>query len=98
MIDVTNERLIPLSAVPDLPFLAGCRPSYRTVRRWAGVGLKGHRLDIVQRGGIRRTSAEAVQRFFGRLATPATSPRPPTPRQQQKAQARAKATLDRLGI
>jgi hypothetical protein len=39
-----------------------------TVHRWASRGIKGVRLESIVVGGTRCTSAEALQRFFTRLA------------------------------
>lgn len=98
MIDITSEELIPLSEVPTLPALARRKPDQRTIRRWATVGLKGQKLETIQRAGVRCTTVLALMRFFEQLGKPAAPPRPPTTKQAAKAQERARNILKKLGV
>lgn len=65
-----SENLITLSeAAALLPRRRRGRPTHpSTLFRWAGQGLRGVRLEIVQVGGTRCTSREALARFFSRLS------------------------------
>jgi hypothetical protein len=38
-----------------------------TIYRWYAYGVKGVHLETALRGGVRVTSEEALQRFFGKL-------------------------------
>lgn len=68
MIDFDRERLLSLDEVGDrFPGVNRRRLSYETVRRWATVGLRGHKLATVKVGGRRMTSLESVKRFFAQL-------------------------------
>lgn len=80
-INITHERLIPLSQVPELPWLQDLcqqktgkrhrRLHVATVFRWAAKGVRGHRLEYLQLGGTRVTTEAALLQFFDRL-TPKT--------------------------
>lgn len=103
MIDCATEKLIRLDEVPTLDFMPRRRgtgkPTHeRTVRRWVEVGLKGVKLETLYVGGIRHTSAEAVQRFFERLSLPGAAPATLTTAQLRKTNEHAHAMLRRLGI
>jgi hypothetical protein len=76
-IDIGRERLIRLSAVRDhLPPNPRGQKQHRSAAfRWAGQGLRGHRLEFIQLGGVRYTSTEALQRFFDRLTAAGANPR-----------------------
>jgi hypothetical protein len=64
MIDLMNERLLPLG---ELSRAVPSRPVRSTVRRWAGEGIDGVVLETVRLGGRRYTSHEALARFLHRL-------------------------------
>jgi hypothetical protein len=64
MIDVTRERLLRLTHLPEA---VPTRPARSTARRWAREGVKGVVLETVRLGGRRFTSHEALARFFARL-------------------------------
>lgn len=70
-----GEELVPLSQatkwVPARRGAARTHPS--TLFRWATEGLHGVRLEVLQVGGSRCTSREALHRFFKRL-TEMTAP------------------------
>jgi hypothetical protein len=70
MIDFRKEKVFPLKEAPKK---IGTNPHLCTVHRWAGRGIRGIPLETVKMGGIRCTSAEALQRFFA--ATTAASAR-----------------------
>ena len=67
MIQIQNESLIAFS---DLPRWCeeniGRRISPSTLHRWRLKGCRGIKLETLLIGGIRTTSAEALQRFFDR--------------------------------
>jgi len=70
-INIRDEELVRLNDVPKLRNLPAGRSSGRihisTVYRWASRGLRGVRLEILQVGGSKCTSIEALQRFFENL-------------------------------
>lgn len=66
-IDLTCEAGIPLNRVPDLPWIRGRgdrRLHAATVHYWCAKGIRGRRLEFVQRGGTRVTTEAALLRFF----------------------------------
>jgi hypothetical protein len=70
MIDFTRETTFPLSqASRKVPRRgSGKRLHTATFYRWAAVGCRGVKLETLQIGGTKCTSAEALQRFFERLS------------------------------
>ncbi|GMV25117.1 MAG: hypothetical protein AMXMBFR58_11480 [Phycisphaerae bacterium] len=64
-----TEELRPLAlAVEWLPTRRRGKPAHAaTLFRWAAKGLNGIKLEVVQVGGTKCTSKEALQRFFRRL-------------------------------
>lgn len=98
MIDPKAEKLIHLSDVPSLDEVP--RRKERSVHRttvyaWANRGVRGVKLEIVQRGGQKFTSVEAVLRFFERIAEPRL---PRTAGEAKRATAHADAFLDSEGF
>ena len=73
-IDLSNDELVPLSQVPDLPCVPRRRkgrPLHRaTVYRWSNTGVKGVVLETVQFAGTRCTTLRALREFVGRLSKP----------------------------
>jgi hypothetical protein len=73
-IDLTKEKTLPLSDVPNLPCIPRRRKGRKlhksTVMRWVNPGLRGVRLEVIRVGGALCTSVAALQRFFERLAQP----------------------------
>jgi len=71
MIDFREERIFPLGQAPrEAPPRRPGKPLHKsTFHRWATIGCKGVRLETLQVGGTRCTSAEALQRFFDRLSS-----------------------------
>lgn len=62
-----REQLYPLAVAVQKA--VGNRPCDKTVRRWCDKGLRGgKRLESVRVGQIRKTSVEAVVRFFESLS------------------------------
>lgn len=102
MIDAETESLIPLAEVPNLPLMPGGRGGKRickrTISRWATIGLKGVKLEVVIVGEKRCTTASALLAFFESVQAAAGSNRPSTPKQQAVSQKRAYAILERYGI
>jgi hypothetical protein len=110
MIDIQSEKTLSLTQAAKLDFLPqrreGKRPNASTLWRWALHGIKGIRLETVMAGGVRVTSAEAIQRFFERLTGLAesgrasvSSPEPPRlPAHRRKQIAAAEKKLAAAGI
>lgn len=108
MIDVECERLLTFAeASKSLPG----RPSIRTFYRWRDHGAKGRKLECVTIGGKVFTSHEALQRFsrqsdegdtgsYSNARTPGGSSPSAirTPRQRERAHAKAEKELARAGI
>ncbi len=69
MIDISQENLVALADVPAmLPRRrGGKRVHLSCVYRWAQRGIRGVRLEVLQCGGTKATSREALARFFQRL-------------------------------
>jgi hypothetical protein len=103
-IDIRSEKVIRLSDVRNhLPPNAKGRKMDKSVAfRRASKGLRGHRLEYLQQGGVRVTSLEAVQRFFKKLthAAPVADGDQTSRRQQEieKADAQVKASLRRRNL
>ena len=73
-----RNRLVPLSQVPNLPFIPrrnGKPMAKSTPYRWAAVGLgpKKIRLSTVQCGGATCTTARLLRKFFRQLAASKTN-------------------------
>lgn len=104
MIDHTAETLVSLSdAATRMPRRrGGKRVSVATLYRWSTHGCKGVRLETIQIGGTRCTSAEALQRFFETLSGPGPREgdvrRPTGIRRRRRDAAAVVAELDRLGL
>lgn len=105
MINIQNERLLPLREVPDLEIIprrrAGSRLDVTTVFRWALHGQRGVKLETVKIGGQRCTSINALQRFFDSLSAPSEATKLRKPENLQgiaRSKATTKARLDQLGI
>jgi hypothetical protein len=108
MIDLTNERPIPLEDACRIipPARGGRRCHLSTILRWILTGSKAPngrrvRLEALRLGGRWMTSAAALQRFADAL-TPrpsgdAARTFPRTPRQADAAAERAGAELRRDG-
>ena len=95
MIDISTERVVSLAhATQHLPKRrGGKRPNVATIYRWAQNGVRGVRLEVVQVGGTKCTSLEALQRFCERLSNPTATEPVRTSKARQKA---IKAAEDRL--
>lgn len=70
MPDLLSETVITLTeAATLLPRRRAGRPTHAsTLFRWANPGLRGVRLEVMQVGGTKCTSREALARFFARLS------------------------------
>ncbi len=101
MIDSSRETLISLADVPaNLPDRrGGKRPHVSCIYRWGQRGCKGIKLEVLQVGGTKCTSLEALQRFFERLSAQANGeqPRARTTTQRQRAAEKANAELAAAG-
>ena len=73
-IDISLEKLIPLSKVPDLAFVPrrrNGRPLHRaTPYRWSTTGVRGIKLETVQFAGTRCTTMCALRQFIEQLSSP----------------------------
>jgi hypothetical protein len=65
-----SEDLVTLTAAAALlPHRRSGRPTHpSTLFRWASMGLRGAKLEIVQVGGTKCTSRQALARFFEKLS------------------------------
>lgn len=72
MIDIVTEKLFALTeANKRLPLRRGGKIiNPATIYRWAQIGYRGTRLEVIQVGGTKCTSMEALQRFFDKLTNP----------------------------
>ena len=87
MIDTQNETIITLTeAARLLPRRRAGRPVHVScLYRWAQIGCRGVRLEIVQIGGTKCTSREAMQRFFDSLTAQSEGqPVAPPPRSKSR--------------
>ena len=97
-----NETLLTALEACKHPLMQrGGRPLHRSVlQRWWGEGLLIHGqrvvLESVRHGGLRCTSAEAIERFHALLN--GTPPGKPTPQSLQREHDRADAELAASGI
>jgi len=99
MIDVSHEDVISLTDATKFlpPRRAGKRPHVATLHRWVTVGVRGIKLEMIQVGGTRCTSREALQRFFDRLTAGPTTPTATTTKRRTKEVSAAKAELAAAG-
>ena len=74
-IDIGTERLLTLSqAAKKLPKRRAGKPTApSTLYRWASIGLRGVKLEVLRVGGCTCMSREALQRFFVRPTEEADS-------------------------
>ena len=101
MIDTNSEQLLTLiAASKHLPHgRAGKSVHVATLHRWASRGgVRGVRLETVRIGGIRYTSAEALERFIAQCSADDAGQQPQLTRQRQKARDKAAAELSAAGI
>ena len=82
MIDIENENPITLAeAARTLP---GGPVHVSTIHRWRMKGVRGIRLETFLRGGVRRTTNEAVRRFFAATTAAADGTAPVQTSRQRK--------------
>jgi len=97
-----HETRIPISEAHKHPLLRRPKPMapvHRSViQRWITRGVRGVVLETVLIGGIRWTSAEAIQRFIERQNTPGATSNTVTPSQIAAAHAQAETELDVAGV
>ncbi len=101
MMNIDSEELLTLStAATRLPYgRAGKSVHVATLHRWASRnGVRGVRLETVRIGGVRYTSAEALQRFIERCSADTARQEPQTTCQRQREIATAEAELNAAGI
>ena len=102
-----NRRAKPFERTSELASLiervsprGGRKAHVSTLYRWSDAGCKGIRLEAIQIGGTRCTSAEALQRFFSALtaqATPGALPGPRSTAARDRAYKQAVRDLEREG-
>jgi Protein of unknown function (DUF1580) len=101
MVDIATEQVFALAEIhKHVPKRRGGRKIHTaTGYRWASRGLNGVRLEVVQVGGTKCTSLEALQRFFERLSAVASGEAPPvrTAKQRERAAAKANDELQKAG-
>lgn len=100
-IDLDHEQPITLAEAIKLPLLKrnGRAPHIATIHRWVSVGINGVRLEVVQLGGTRCTTREAVIRFIERLtANDHGGGAAPTPSERRRSIAAAGRELAVAGI
>jgi len=101
MIDTNTEQVFPLAKGRE--FVPGGPVNLSPLYRWAFKGVRGVRLETICIGGARRTSREALERFFqattkaadAMLATPAG---PAEKRQAKVRQAAVDQELAKRGF
>ncbi len=101
MINIHDEELVTLSgAAKRLPHGRAGKPVHvATLHRWASPGgLQGVRLETIKVGGIRYTSAEALERFIQLCSVDNARQEPQSTRQRKREIATAEAELERAGI
>lgn len=102
MIDISTEQPITFAEAAKLSLRRRDGPGTHvaTVHRWAAVGCRGIKLEFLQMGGIKCTSAEALGRFFARLTTAQTGIQASSRTADSRARAiqAAEAELDRDGV
>jgi len=103
MVDIATEKVEALAdCTKYVPLRRGQkRVHLATLYRWAERGCKGVKLEVLQVGGTKCSSAAALQRFFERLSAQANgepvAPQGRTTRQRTKAAAKANAELQAAG-
>lgn len=95
-----EDRLLPLSQVPGLPFLPrrNGKPMARsTPYRWASVGLgpKKTRLRVIQCGNTKCTTVRLLRKFFRQLAAAKANGQGRPAPLQKYVNRRIEAELDR---
>jgi len=98
MIDMNNEQLVPLRAVPRLlpRRRSGKTVHISAVYRWIQRGVRGVQLEAVRVGGTTYTSLEALQRFAERTVTRSNHREAEPAPSRKKSLQRADTELDRL--
>lgn len=106
MIDLKQDELVPLGDVPDLPVIRRLRRRKRrghntyaklnpsTVFRWATRGVRGHRLEVIAVGGLKCTTATALEEFFRRCGGGMGEPDGAPPTQAARRRARQNREAD----
>jgi Protein of unknown function (DUF1580) len=103
-IDDASEKLITLREAANLipPRRGGRKTNVATLYRWVSVGCRGIRLEAVQAGGNRLTSAKAINRFFERLTKAAglesTDNTPPSTATRRRQSEQASRALESMGV
>jgi hypothetical protein len=102
-IDLTREEPILLVDVPKLPWIprrrGGRRLHVATVHRWCTRGLHGTKLEYLQLGGTRVTTAGALMRFFTRLTgAPVQGAVPLSDQRQRQVERATRAAEAVLGL
>jgi hypothetical protein len=82
VINVNEERLLTLAeAARSLP---GGPVHVSTIHRWRLRGVRGVKLEVLLRGGIRYTSSEALGRFYSAVTAAADAAATPNSAQYRE--------------
>lgn len=101
MINIGTDELLTLNAAAKrLPKGRTGKPVHvATLHRWASAGgLSGIRLETVKVGGVRYTSAEALERFVERCTAGDSTTPSQTRRSRKREIDRAEHELTEAGI
>jgi hypothetical protein len=98
MIDIDSEELVPLTNVATMvpPRPNGKRMAVTTAWRWATVGVRGHKIEVVRIGGSKYTSREALGRFLKAINSP--DQKPAMRKTRKRRIAAAERVLDKAGV
>jgi hypothetical protein len=90
----------PITLAQAARTLVGGAVHVSTIHRWRQKGIRGIRLETFLRGGVRYTTAEALQRFFAATTAAADGDVQPaqTPRQRQRSVQQAERECEQAGI
>jgi Protein of unknown function (DUF1580) len=99
-IDPLSEETFPFTkAARLLPRLRNTKPVHAsTLWRWAMSGVRGVRLESLLIGGVRVTSAAALQRFFDRLTQVSRGDPGSSETESDRQKVRIDRELDAAGI
>lgn len=101
MINISKEELFPLRVAPKRrPLRRRGKPIHvATIYRWSSPsGVGGVQLETVKIGGVRYTSAEALERFIERCTAGDPDVLSQTSRTRQRQIATAERQLEEAGI
>lgn len=94
MTEATGEKMLTFAeAAREVERVFGKRPGVGTLHRWAGKGVRGHRLRTTKAVGARFTTTRWLMEFFeassSGIAAEARESRSPSRRKRELARAEA---------